>query len=744
MTLDGNCLLRAYDVNVELLEIPTDFPKSIREMHTATSTAPTNSPSNLHFDISWAMLRPAPPVVTAVKKLYHKFCNASTLESAGQHAYGETNIASSYRVSLLMLLLGFAPKDEDEPEPEPESEPDPDWVHLDNGVGRGKHLVCAGKFLEILGVRDVICLGIEKNAEIFQQLQLLVTSFVSNEPASCSSKIGIACADSYQVSSLEGVDSMFQYTGAHNAKKTTRYIQFMIMAFTTRSLKIITDTWMSQSVFDKLDLPKKVKDQWFLVIVRKSRQGSSQNCFFMWFKRPGCGVLPVRGKNKYVDPLIESMIRQAQTPLKQRVAYGITPTTGIKGIPQTQSGDEVYRWGDNCCDALLDREFIAGHSYVRCIRGDVGTCKETSYLYVGVSVNTKSHSVSFILLVEDKLSTFLLDGSSVVDITSVSPTQVISTTDLKHVSGVVSAPAKRTRAFLRKSTIEQNAAMAKLQESADKDTLVLEVQDQLNSIQQQFATFSHNIEEVSKRQKVVEDKTKKATHGNPKFMKDLKSQRTKVSGLEAKMRDMRTSLRKTVKDADKTGVASLKTQVSQLNTQFKNIDSHLKLLDTSRSRRDKDRDQEKKERDNLASKVTALQSQISGLNNRNIRRSPPAKTSNDTALRDELKQIKDALALQQQEHKREIEKLIQERRHQETQSELIAVRTELAALTKRDVTLVFLFCLGYIFFNHQESYDMTYSPRYIPLHMNLYCCVLPLSGCQKECRRFTAYPGIVH
>ena len=97
--------------------------------------------------------------------------------------------------------------------------------------------------------------------------------------------------------------------------------------------------------------------------------------------------------------------------------------------------------------------------------------------------------------------------------------------------------------------------------------------------------------------------------------------------------------------------------------------------------------------------MTDLQSQISGLNNRNIRRSPPAKTSNDTALRDELKQIKDALALQQQEHKREIEKLIQERRHQETQSELIAVRTELAALTKRDVTLVFLFCLRYIFFN---------------------------------------------
>jgi hypothetical protein len=682
MTLDGNCLLRAYDVNVELLEIPTDFPKSIREIHTATSTAPTNSPSNLHFDISWAMLRPAPPVVTAVKKLYKKFCAASTLESAGQHAYGETNIASSYRVSLLMLLLGpFG----DEPEP------DEPWVHFDNGVGRGKHLVCAGKFLEILGVRDVICLGMEKNAEIFQQLQLLVTSFVNNEPASCSSKIGIACADSYQLSSLEGVDSMFQYTGARHAKKTTRYMEFMIMAFTTRSLKIITDTWMSQSVFDKLDLPKKVKDQWFLVIVRKSKQGGAQNCFFMWFKRPGCGDLPVRAKNKHADPLIQSMIRQAQNPLKQRVAYGMTPTTGIEGIPQTQSGDEVYRWGDNCCDALLDREFVAGHSYVRCIRGDVGTCKETPYLYVGVSVNTQSHSVSFILLVEDKLTTFLLDGSSVVDITSVSPTQVISTSDLKHVSGVVSAPAKRTRAYLRQSTIEQKAEEKKLQESADKETLVLEVQGQLNSIQQQFDTVSSNIEQVSKRQKIVEDQTKKATHGNPKLLKELKSQKTKVSGLEAQMRNMKTSLKKTVKDADKTGVTSLKTQVSQLNKQFKNINSQFKLLDTSRNQRDKDRDTEKKERDNLASKVTDLQSQISGLNNRDNRRSPPANTSNDTALRDELKQIKDAFALQQQEHKREIEKLIQERRHQETQAELIAVRTQLAALTKRDVKLVFLF-----------------------------------------------------
>ena len=675
MTLDGNCLLRAYDVNVELLEIPTDFPKSIREMHTATSTAPTNSPSNLHFDISWAMLRPAPPVVTAVKKLFKKFCAASTLESAGQHAYGETNIASSYRVSLLMLLLGpFG----DEPEP------DEPWVHFDNGVGRGKHLVCAGKFLEILGARDVICLGMEKNAEIFQQLQLLVTSFVNNEPASCSSKIGIACADSYQLSSLEGVDSMFQYTGAHHAIKTTRYKQFMIMAFTTRSLKIITDTWMSQSVFDKLDLPKKVKDQWFLVIVRKSKQGGAQNCFFMWFKRPGCGDLPVRAKNKHADPLIQSMIRQAQNPLKQRVAYGMTPTTGIEGIPQTQSGDEVYRWGDNCCDALLDREFVAGHSYVRCIRGDVGTCKETPYLYVGVSVNTKSHSVSFILLVEDNLTTFLLDGSSVVNITSVSPTQVISTADLKHVSGVVSAPAKQTRAFLRQSTIEQKA-------EEKKETLVLEVQSQLNSIQQQFDTVSSNIEQVSKRQKIVEDQTKKATHGNPKLLKELKSQKTKVSGLEAQMRNMKTSLKKTVKDADKTGVTSLKTQVSQLNKQFKNINSQLKLLDTSRNQRDKDRDTEKKERDNLASKVTDLQSQISGLNNRDNRRSPPANTSNDTALRDELKQIKDAFALQQQEHKREIEKLIQERRHQETQAELIAVRTQLAALTKRDVILVFLF-----------------------------------------------------
>ena len=89
--------------------------------------------------------------------------------------------------------------------------------------------------------------------------------------------------------------------------------------------------------------------------------------------------------------------------------------------------------------------------------------------------------------------------------------------------------------------------------------------------------------------------------------------------------------------------------------------------------------------------MTDLQSQISGLNNRNILRSPPANTSNDTALHDELKQIKDAFAMQQQEHEREIEKLIQERRHQETQSELIAVRTQLVALTKRDVTLVFFF-----------------------------------------------------
>ena len=128
-----------------------------------------------------------------------------------------------------------------------------------------------------------------------------------------------------------------------------------------------------------------------------------------------------------------------------------------------------------------------------------------------------------------------------------------------------------------------------------------------------------------------------------------------------------------------------------MNKQFKSINSQLKLLDTSRNQRDKDRDTEKKERDNLASKVTDLQSQISGFHNRDNRRSPPANTSNDTALRDELKQIKDAFALQQQEHKREIEKLIQERRHQETQAELIAVRTQLAALTKRDVILVFLF-----------------------------------------------------
>ena len=649
ITLDGNCLLRAFDVGVEVLEIPTDFPKSIREMHTTPEI-------HRNIEIAWPMLKQVPEVVVAAEKLFRAFCVASTLDHAGQHIFGETNIATSYRFAVSMLASRKICDG---------------WKHLDWGSARGKHSFCIGRFLEILGARNVMCLGIEKNAEQFQHLQLLLTSYVSKQPAVCSSKIGIACGDSHELVSLEGVDSIYQYTGASHAKKTSGYKRFMVRAFTTASLKIIADTFMSPSLFDTLDLPDEVKKRWYVVTIRKCRQGKAANSVYMWVKRPGLGELP-GGSIKHVeDPLLQSMIAQAQTPLHQRVERGITTTAGIEGIPHTQSGDEVYQWGVNCHDAVLDKLYLAGCSRIQTVVGDVGSSKQTSYLYVGVAVNTTSGGISFILLVEAKQTTFLLDSSSVVLITSTAATPVVSSEDLKCISETVCAPVKRTRATVRKEAAENKSLQD--QETKDHQALVQQLSGQLDDIQKLVA-------QVSKRQKLVENKTKivEDTHKKNRNKKDKTT--TKIVGLETKVRGMQQELNKAVKNVGKTDMTSLKTKVTTMATQLKEFKSQIKSLDTTKQHQLRDKDQ--KAVADLKVMVTALQSEVSGWtgnqSNRKQRSLPPVNATIDkSVLHAEFEQLR-------KDFKLEVDTLQQQHREQQTQAELRSLRAELAAAKARD------------------------------------------------------------
>ena len=649
ITRDGNCLLRAFDLGVEVLEISTDFPKSIREMQTAPETISSQG----DLEIAWPMLKQAPEVVIAAEKLFRAYCGASTLDFAGKHIFGETNVATSYRFAVIMQTVRTIVDG---------------WIHLDWGVARGKHVFCIGRFLEILGVRNVTCLGIEKNAELFQHLQLLLSSFVSKRPSVCSSKIGIACGDSFELASLEGVDSIYQYTGSHYAEKTPGYKSFMVKAFSTASLKIIGDTFMTRSVFNNLDLPDKVKRQWFMVTLRKCRQGKSANSTYMWVKHPGSGDLPGGSIKDVEDQMLQNMIAQAQTPLRQRVERGMTTTPGIEGIPHSQSGDEVYQWGVNCHDAVLNILYMAGCSRVQTVVGDVGSSKQPSYLYVGVAVNIKSGGFSFILFVEANQTTFLLDSSSVVLITSTAETPVVSSDDLQRISETECPPVKRTRAALRKETTQLKAAEEKSsQELEEKHQELERMSDELGSMQKL-------VNQVSKRQKLCESRTKKVEDSHKKSRTKKNKDSTKIVSLETKMRGMQQELNKTVKNVGTTELKHLKTQVSAMATQLKGFKSQIKSLDTKNQQKTQPRGKDNKTVEDLKDMVTALQSEVDVLRTDKHNRERPLPDVT-------LEQIRT-------DFKRQMDDLQQQHREQQTKTELQQLRAQLAAFADRDVILV--------------------------------------------------------